>query len=265
MTIAIGVLASETDLRPDHVILLADTKGSFGAGFSMDRLHKLFADPGIGLYCAAAGLMDRAAELFKTISLFLRELQGPVGYGRVFQAVHGACDTYKRMRFRYDVLPRYAYLIPRLRDDFEERDLSPTLLEEWQKFDFGCEMIVSSFDSEGKPYLFAADGSGGVQNLTFPGFAAIGSGAGQAMFWLSYRHHNLGFPLKRAAYHAFEAKLMAESSPFVNEELDVIIASYKSHYIVTRTNPKPDGVPFTVAELRELANQYGPKETDDLR
>ena len=49
MTIAIGALASETDLKPDHLILMADTKGSFGDGFSMDRLHKLFADPEIGL------------------------------------------------------------------------------------------------------------------------------------------------------------------------------------------------------------------------
>jgi len=209
MTIGIGVLASKTELRPDHVILLADTKGSFGDGFSMDRLHKVFAAPDIGLYCAAAGLMDRAAELFKVVSLFLTDLKGVVGYGRLFEAAHGACDSYKRIRFKYDILPKYAYLIPRLRDDFTESDLTPTLLAEWQKFDFGCQMIVSSFDTEGKPYLFVLDGNGQVVNCTFPGFAAIGSGQEQAMFWLSYRQHNLGFSVRRAAYHAFEAKLMA--------------------------------------------------------
>jgi hypothetical protein len=31
MTIGIGVLASETELRPDHLILMADTKDSFTA------------------------------------------------------------------------------------------------------------------------------------------------------------------------------------------------------------------------------------------
>lgn len=265
MTIAIGVLASETELRPDHLVLLADTKGSFGNGFSMDRLHKLFAAPDVGLYCAAAGLMDRAAEFFKVIHLFLTDLQGPSGYGRLFQTVHGACDSYKRMRFKYDVLPKYAYLIPRLRDDFEESDLSPTLLKEWQGFDFGCQMIVSSFDVEGKPYLFVADGTGEVTNVTFPGFVAIGSGQDQAMFWLSYRNHNLEFSAKKAAYHAFEAKLMAESSPFVNDQLDLIIASKDKHHIATRANPKPDGIPVTVAELREMFLTYGPKETDDLK
>ena len=264
MTIAIGALASETELRPDHVILMADTKGSFGDNFSMSRLHKLFAAPDIGLYCGAAGLMDRAAELFKVLDLFLRELKNTVGYGRLFEAVHGACDSYKRVRFKYDVLPKYAYLIPRLQDDFSESDLTPTLLKEWQEFDFGCQMIASSFDSEGKPYLFLLDGTGQVVNCTFPGFAAIGTGQEQAMFWLSYRHHNLGFSVQRAAYHAFEAKLMAESSPFVNEQIDMIIASHKKYYIVTRTNPEPEGVPVTVAKLRELAEKYGPKETEGL-
>jgi hypothetical protein len=126
-------------------------------------------------------------------------------------------------------------------------------------------VVDGSFDVEGKAYLFVLDGTGQVANLTFPGFAAIGSGAAQAMFWLSYRHHNLGFSLRRAAYHAFEAKLMAESSPFVNDQLDVVIASHKKHYVITRAYPTPDGFPITVAELREMLSVYGPKETDEAK
>jgi hypothetical protein len=269
MTIGIGVLASSSEVeptrRPDHLILLADTKGSFGDDFSMNHLHKLFAAPDIGLYCAGAGLMDRAAELFKTVHVFLKEIKGLTGYGRVFQAVHGAADTYKRVCFKYDVLPKYAYLIPKLRDDFDESDLTPTLLKEWQAFDFGCQFIAGSFDLEGRAVLFVIDGTGEVTNLTFPGFAAIGSGANQAMFWLSYRHHNLGFSVKRAAFHAFEAKVMAESSPFVNEQIDLIIASKEKWFIAGRSIPKPEGIPVSIAELRELLSIYGPKETDELK
>lgn len=230
----------------------------------MGQLHKLFAAPSVGLYAVGADKMDRAAELFTAVSLFLKDLQGPTRYGRLFQAVHAASDTYKRMRFKYDVLPKYAHL-PTLPDTFNESDLTPNLLKEWQEFYFGCQMIVSSFDLEGKPYLFLIDGTGEVHNLTFPGFAAIGSGQKQAMFWLSYPNHNLGFSARRAAYHEFEAKLMAESSPFVNEQLDLVIANKDKHFIATRANPKPEGIPITVAERSELFLAYGPKETDGLK
>jgi len=264
MTIGIAVLAAEGSNPPDHVILLADTKGSFGDEFSMNQLHKLFIDPKLGLYTVAADQMDKAAELFKTIHLFMTDLIGPIGYGRLFQAVHGASDTYKRIRFKYDILPKYAHIPPSIPDDFNESHLTPTLLEEWRNYYFGCQMVVSSFDTEGKPYLFLIDGTGEVLNLTFPGFAAIGSGREQAMFWLSYRHHNLGLNVKRATFHAFEAKLMAESSPFVNEQIDLVIANKDKCWVATRTNPKPEGIPITVAELQELFGSYGPKETDDL-
>src|SRR5260370_15542476 len=266
MTIGVGVLASESaTLRPDHLILMADTKGSFGDEFSMNHLHKMFIAPELGLYATAADFMDRAAELFKVVSLFMKDLPVVTGYGRLFQAVHGAADAYKRMRFKYDVLPKYAYLIPKLADDFSESDLTPTLLRKWRKFNFRCEMLVGSFDLEGKPYLFHIHGTGEVTNFTFPGFAAIGSGRKQAMFWLSYRHHNLGFPVKRSAYHAFEAKLMAESSPFVNEQIDLVIANKEKHWILTKSNPKPDETPLPIPYLRKLFSTYGPKETDDMK
>jgi hypothetical protein len=265
MTIAIGILASESDLKPDHLVLLADTKGSFGGDSSMNRLHKVFAAPDISLYTAGAGQMDRAAELFKMLHIFLTEFQGLPGYGRVFQAVHAAADCYKRVRFKYDILPKYAHIPPSLSDTFSETDLTPSLLEEWRVFDFGCQIIVGSFDIEGSALLFIIEGTGQVHNSTFPGFAAIGSGQEAALFWLSYRNHNLGFPLRRAAYQAFEAKIMAEQSPFVNDQIDLVIASKKQNFIVTRFDPKPDGVPVTVAELREMFTVYGPKETDEVK
>ena len=265
MTIGMGVLASETELRPDHVILMADTKGSFGNDFSTGVLHKLFADPILDLYAVAADHMDQAAELFKTIHLFLRELWAGKGYGGIFQAVHAASDVYKRVRFKYDVLPKYAHIPESIPDNFTDEQLGPALLEEWRNFYFGCQMIVSSFDLEGKAYLFTIDGTGEVINCTFPGFSAIGSGMNNALFWLSYRNHNLGAPIKRAAYHAFEAKIMAEKSPFVNEEIDMVIAKKGHHFILTKALPKPQGTPVTVAELREMFSVYGPKVTDDLK
>src|SRR5437016_6089650 len=62
MTVGIGVLASDKS-NPDTVILVADTKGSFGEAYSMNRMHKIFTAPDIGLHAVAAGKIDRASEL----------------------------------------------------------------------------------------------------------------------------------------------------------------------------------------------------------
>lgn len=267
MTIGLGVLASESkEVKPDHLILLADTKGSFGDDFSMNHLHKMFIDPKMGLYTVAAGKMDRAAELFKTLSNFFGDDTPHLkGYGKLFTSVHAASDCYKRVRFKYDVLPLFAHHPQSIRDDFNDSDLTPQLLEAWKGFDFGCQMIVGAFDPLGTAMLFTIEGDGQVHNSMFPGFTAIGTGMNSAMFWLSYRQHNLGLSVKRAAYHAFEAKLMAESSPFVNAQIDIVIANRKEHFLLSRTNPKPEGAPVTVVELRKMLRRYGVRETEGLK
>ena len=62
MTIGIGVLASEGDgLKPNRLILLADTKGSFGDSYSMNRLHKVFLWPDKRLYAVGADQIDKAS------------------------------------------------------------------------------------------------------------------------------------------------------------------------------------------------------------
>jgi hypothetical protein len=69
MTIGIGVLASSETAtsRPNHLILIADTKGSFGEAYSMNRLHKLFVCPERRLFAVGADQIDRASELFEVI------------------------------------------------------------------------------------------------------------------------------------------------------------------------------------------------------
>jgi hypothetical protein len=266
MTIGIGVLGSAGDtVRPDHLVLLSDTKGSFGDGFSMNHLHKMFIDPALGLYTIAAGKMDRAAELFKTLASFYSDENHLKGYGKLFTSVHAASDCYKRVRFKYDVLPRFAHHPQSLRDDFNDSNLTPELLAEWREFDFGCQMIAGGFDPIGTAMLFTIEGNGQVYNSMFPGFTAIGSGLSNAMFWLSYRQHNLGLSVKRAAYHAFEAKLMAESSPFVNNQIDIVIANKDKHFLLSRTNPNPEGAPVTMTGLRKLLRKYGVRETEGLK
>ena len=193
---------------------------------------------------------------------------GTERYGSIVESVSGGADLYKRIRFKMDVLPRFARMPQSLPDMFTDADLTPSLLEEWRTYDYGCQMLVGAFNQDGQAFLLYIEGTGEVQNVTFPGFGAIGSGLSNAMFWLSYRNHNLGFPVRRSAYHAFEAKIMAESSPHVNEKLDMLIANKDKWSLISDNLPASGNVgnpPITIQELWEMLSLYGPKQTEDLK
>jgi len=264
MTIGIGALGSESKNLPDTIVLIADTKGSFGGAYSMNRLHKLFYDKDAKVCATAADGIDRAAELFTLIQQFLGKWNTG-SYGNLLDSIHSAAEVYKRIKFKTEVLPRFAYLPNSIPEMFTEQDLNPQLLRRWQRFYVGCEMLVGAFDKDGQAYLFWLDGKGGVQNFSTPGFAAIGSGAENAMFWLSYRNHNKSYSPKRTAYHVFEAKIMSESSPFVNEKMDILVARRDKWTFISDSHPIPADSPVTVEELRKLFDEeYGPKSTEAM-
>jgi hypothetical protein len=267
MSIGIGVLASEGDgIKPNTLVLLADTKGSFGESYSMNRLHKIFIAPDKNLFAVGAGQMDKAAELFEVIRDISQIIPGGTDrYGSLVETVGGAADLYKRVRFKLDVLPRFARMPQSLPDMFTDEHLTPSLLQAWRKYDFGCQMIVGGFNTAGQAFLLDVEGDGIVTNIGFPGFGAIGSGLSNAMFWLSYRNQNLGLPLKVSAYHALEAKVMAESSPFVNEKLDILVAVRGKWTFISDSKPVPEDAAFNLNELRQMLSVYGPKSTDDFK
>jgi len=266
MTIGIGLLATDASRtpKPNSLIFLADTKGSFGQTYSMNRLHKIFRDDEVRLYAVAADRIDYATSLFTLISKMLHETFKGRGYTDVQDAVHAASDLFKRSCFRYDVLPQHVQPPLSIPELFTEKDLTPELLEEWRKFYFRCQMIVGAMLGNGQCCLFYIDGSGGVENFTFPGFAAIGSGAQNAMFWLSYRNQHLGNSIKHSAYHGFEAKLMAESSAFVNDKCEMLVVTSEGPFELNDFKPQPKNVLFTLAEMRKMFASYGPRSTDGL-
>jgi hypothetical protein len=265
MTIAIGVLGSEAK-RPDHIVLLADTQGSFGSAYLMNRLHKLFKDEALDLYAVGADQIDKAAELFGILQDCFRLFRQEGKYGSLVDSLEAANWIYRRARFRFDVVGRQFGMAPHLIPEPFDRDILPEPLRKpWKKFYVGCQMIVGTFDYSGQALLFLLDGNGGVSNLSFPGFAAIGSGVDNAMFWLSYRNHNLGLSVKAALYHAYEAKVMAESSAFVNDKMDVVIAKKGNCDLISDIGqtPRMSGQ-FSIKELRDLFELYGPRSTQPL-
>jgi hypothetical protein len=78
----------------------------------------------------------------------------------------------------------------------------------------------------------------------------------------------MGMTLKRAAYHAYEAKLMAEKSAHVNEHIDMLIAN-KDHFWFCSTHPMRDtklskGCPVSLKQLQQWFEKYGPRDTSEL-
>ncbi|MGB7599973.1 MAG: hypothetical protein WBM24_06690 [Candidatus Sulfotelmatobacter sp.] len=275
MTIGIGVLATSDSGRrekrtPDTVVLLADTMGSYQDVDSHARLHKVLMFPDENLFAATAGDVSRAAQSLPCICTFLREVpKGQKTFGKIQVAIAEGCFHYKHHLFTLLELPRMR-LPPHAFNPNQKLDpeLNEKMQVEWAKFDFGCDLVISAFDDGGKAYLFEANAQQhSVHHRSFPGFAAIGSGGDNAMFWLSRRTHTLGLLPLRAAYHAYEAKLTSESSAHVNEHLDMVIAPSTDHWFCTThksLHGEKEHPEVNISNLKNLLKRYWVKNTDAI-
>jgi hypothetical protein len=71
---------------------------------------------------------------------------------------------------------------------------------------------------------------------------------------------------KRTAYHLYEAKLMAEGSPHVNEHIEFLIAA-PGKYWSWSTHRPPLGAPDPPVSLEQLKGwfeKFGPRDTEEL-
>ena len=184
MTIGIGVLAGE-DYKPDSLVMIADSMGSFGDTHSSSELHKLHAIEGEDLYAVSSGSIDRASEQMNILVNVLRTdyPTRPRKYPQIVQALLKTVSLYKDMRFEVDCLPQFRMA----REEWfkvQDPHFRDLLLQAYSAFHVGCETLIGTFGANGQAYLFCLLGDGTFENVTFPGFAAIGSGANNAMFWL---------------------------------------------------------------------------------
>jgi hypothetical protein len=77
-------------------------------------------------------------------------------------------------------------------------------------------------------------------------------------------HRQLSCSLQRSAYHAFEAKIMAESSPHVNERIDMVVAQKGKHFLFHHDRQEIDGAPISIAELRKMFKKFNVRDTNSL-
>jgi len=270
MTIGIGVLASEGKKVPDRLVLCSDTLGSFGDVCSTLSLRKRFIHPKANVFAVGSHDLTKAGELVAKVAKAVEaqvEAQGFRDYGKIFDAVCISVSEYKSARFRYEVVSQYAIAPEKgWMDEAKRLGLLDRLLKkEWPAHSIGCQVIIGTFAEHGSAHLFLVEHNGFVSPVTMPGFNAIGSGAINATFWLAYRDQHLGMRLLRSAYHAYEAKLMAERSPHVGkDDIEMVVASVDEHFILTNEAPEPSGCPVSLTKLKEMQKKYGVPRTDDL-
>jgi hypothetical protein len=264
VTIGIGVLCSSQPrphlIRPDCVALLADTMGSHETD-STPELHKLFIDD--NLYVACAGNIEFASEV---ISIFKQELEKleKRTYGSIWNALNVAVHEHRMEHFRWDVIAsKYSFSPGEVLATQQDN-----IMAEWQRYDPGIQLLVSTFHHSGIALLFSVQQfegvPGWVHTWAYPGFHSIGSGAYNANAWLNYRSQQLGLNPRQSVYHAYEAKIMAEQAPTVNKNLEIVVAFAGRHYPLTAEKPVAEGCPISFNELKGLYKKLGPQDTNEL-
>ena len=266
MTIGIGVLCSTyagidrpARPRPDALVMMADTMGSIGCADSTQVLHKLFASESNNLFAVGSGHIEVASEMFATINLELPHLTEPRSYGAVWRTLSRIANGYRSERFSVDVIaPRFTYILGQI--PVPEHD---NLMREWRDYHVGADLLVGTF-----ALLFyigpMQEKLGLVHTQMFPGCFAIGSGGYNATVWLNYRNQNLGMSLVQSSFHAYEASLMASSSPNVNSYLDVVVATKDKAFEFSTYKDAPADCPVSLVQLRNLAEKLGPQKTNSL-
>jgi hypothetical protein len=116
------------------------------------------------------------------------------------------------------------------------------LLNEIQRYDLGCELIVGGFDPNWKTgaLIFHVVNPGTVIPNDAFGFAAIGSGATAAYAYLARREQYRGFSLAQTIYNAIGAKIFAEKAIGIGKEtIAIVLKRDGSHKML---NPTTIGV-----------------------
>lgn len=216
----------------------------------------------------AAESIDRAAEFMGMLYADFKKLPEDRSYGDIQHGVVECFHRYKLSRFAMECGPRLMVTADQLVQVMDP-NVRAEVLKEWKEFDVGFDLIIGAFARNlgwhGQASLLHISGQDGkVEPVSFPGVSAIGSGAENAQFWMSYRKHKLGYSVRRAAYHAYEAKLMAEKSAHVNERVEMQIARAGRGFSLRQDQQSLPDCPVSLPELEEMYKKYGPQSTRDL-
>src|SRR5579862_1790759 len=97
--------------------------------------------------------------------------------------------------------------------DFPTSSKRQSLIDEIEKYDLGCEFLVSGFMPGGKsPYIFQVCNPGRYVPQSLLGYWSIGSGNVNAITYLARRGQFSGLDYETSLYNAIAAKKLAEKA-----------------------------------------------------
>ena len=243
MTIGVGVLCSAEvgghASRANAIVLIAGDTGTFPADYRWDDLHNIFIYPDEKVFGVCLGHMEMAEDLLLAIREAFQRLTARK-HSAFAEALNQAVLDHRVQHFKCDVLPSYRFV-------FGESPLGdqPEVLDAWQRYDIGIQLIVGTFDDGGRALMYTVARMEGICGLVhrtlFPGVATIGHGAQSANFWLSYRRQALVKSLKQSAYHAFEATQLALRDRGGRGHAELIIATNDKAFHLSKDQPAQIG------------------------
>jgi 20S proteasome alpha/beta subunit len=255
VTVCIGLVCN----TGKHILLTADTRGSYGTVTSNEKMGKLFNLP--GNFCGAiAGVgsecTDIVAELYHRMSSIPNDEFAPE---RVRASIVESYDTIFRtlvdealrneVKISLSEYHRDKTLAPRIKKQAHET-LKRVMVE--------VQLIVAGF-YKGMPVQFIADGGYEIKvrpEIT-PGNAVIGSGMDAALNWLNYRRQNIHTGLAQSLLHLTEAKQFAETNNFVG--------TFRETVLLWADNCRPlDWTQDAQQLLQAWWNKYGLPLSDGL-
>lgn len=212
MTVCIGLVCG----NGKHILLAADTRGSYGNVTSNDEMAKLFDLPA-GYFGAISGIGGYCEDIIS--ELYHRMKNIPDAEIAPEQARECIRESYWQV---YLELAKEALLSgPKITIDqyWHDRKLVPKVRKEakdtLRSIDVKGSLIVAGF-YKGSPVQFVAGPDPNdptalvVSTEITPGNAVIGSGSTAALNWLNYRRQNIHFGLAHSLLHLTEAKQFAE-------------------------------------------------------
>jgi hypothetical protein len=226
--------------------------------------------PESGMFAVAAGRIDRAGEVLSSIDKFLTRIaKEERSYAAIMKTISEVCFGYKREKFIAHEFPKMR-LPPHVFDPLTvPRELDAKIQKRWDECSLGCDLIIGAFCNNKGACLIQVDSTSlDLENQTIPGIATIGVGADAASFWLSRRQQTFGESPLRSAYHAYEAKIMAESSAHVNKHLDVLVATSEKFWFCTThrsAHPYDTHPEINIENLGEMLLKYGPQDTSAIK
>jgi 20S proteasome alpha/beta subunit len=124
------------------------------------------------------------------------------------------------------------------------------------QFDFGFTCLVCGFRDVNAnfPLFFEVTNPGVVFSRTVPGYyAAIGSGAPNALTYLDWRKQTRETPLSRAVYNGIAAKSMSESALGVGKETVGLVIERATDFPTTT---------LTTKQIADIRNIWQSEEAD---